>query len=440
MISNSLKRSLIAGAAILVLGLLPGFLQQKRLGELRQDHDKLVSEAAKNGISTSDVGSGVRLTKRQREEMEKRVDLMSSALIGFAQEMEQNEKAGITPDGEFQRRSMELMRDLAGLDASQIQRVIQQLRDANGISGKTRSDIIAFAIMTSADDYPEVAVALYVECADLLEESDLRAQVVATALGRWAEKNPDAALEWIRKNSDQHSDVVDDDTRQAVISGIAKKDPAVAFGLIARMGFEDPENAIHTIMVSGTNDPEGRTTVLMALRDYLAGITDQEEREQTGSEALELLARTTDTEDYDSLSGWIENAGLTEREKAQFATGLTYFTTKEETGKWVEWLSANLSTEDQADPVRELVSEWTQQDFQSAGKWLGTVPEGPARVAAVEAYAEAVAEYDPQVAAQWALTLPPGEGRENSLQAVYDNWPSEDPDGASAFAAEHGLE
>jgi hypothetical protein len=440
MISPSLKRALGAGAAILVVGLLPGFFQQKRLGELRQDQEKLAGEAADLGLSGVGDRTGVRLTKRQRADLEKRVDRLSSGLIEIAEELEANEKDGASPDGEFQTRAMELMRDLAGLDAGQIQRVVQKLREADGLSNKTRSDILAFVIMTSADSYPEVAVAMYVESADLMEASNLRGQVISAALGRWAEKDPNAALAWIRKNSDQHSDVVDDDTRQAVLSGVAKKDPSAAFGLIDQMEFEDPETAVHAIMISGGTDAEGRTAVLKALREHLAGIADADEREMTGSDALELMARTIDTEGFDSLSGWIEDAKLTQEEKEQFSAGLTYFTTKQETGKWVEWLAANLSEEQMGDPVRELVSEWTQQDYQSAGKWLGTVADGPARVAAVEAYAEAVAEYDPQVAAQWALTLPPGEDRENSLRAVHDNWPADDPNGAAAFAREHGLE
>jgi ferric-dicitrate binding protein FerR (iron transport regulator) len=58
----------------------------------------------------------------------------------------------------------------------------------------------------------------------------------------------------------------------------------------------------------------------------------------------------------------------------------------------------------------------------------------------VQAYATAVAEYEPKVAAQWAMTLPEGPAREATLQAVYQNWPASDPDGAAAFAREHGLQ
>ena len=83
---------------------------------------------------------------------------------------------------------------------------------------------------------------------------------------------------------------------------------------------------------------------------------------------------------------------------------------------------ANLEGQTVAGPVRDLVGEWTQQDYVSAGKWLSAFPDGPAKSAAVEAYAEAVAEYEPHVAAQWAMTLPPGRARDSPC-GVYQNWP-----------------
>jgi hypothetical protein len=38
------------------------------------------------------------------------------------------------------------------------------------------------------------------------------------------------------------------------------------------------------------------------------------------------------------------------------------------------------------------------------------------------------------------MTLPPGPGRDSTLRTVYQNWPASDPEGAAAFAREHGLE
>lgn len=145
-------------------------------------------------------------------------------------------------------------------------------------------------------------------------------------------------------------------------------------------------------------------------------------------------------DDSDTLPKPFPESGLAPSEKVRLANELTYFTTKADTGRWVEWLSGNLPEEHLAEPVRKLIGEWTEQDYVAAGKWLATAPDGPAKVAAVEAYARAVAHYEPLVAAQWAMTLPPGAARNATLRAVHQNWPADDPGGAAAFAREHGLE
>ena len=87
-----------------------------------------------------------------------------------------------------------------------------------------------------------------------------------------------------------------------------------------------------------------------------------------------------------------------------------------------------------------LIGQWTQQDYQAAGKWRAASPEGPAKNASVSAYAMIVAEYEPQTAVQWALTLPEGQERQATFESIYQNWPKNDAAAAAAFAREHGIE
>jgi hypothetical protein len=280
---------------------------------------------------------------------------------------------------------------------------------------------------------------LFAEASDLMDESMLGEHVIASALNRWAELDPRAALDWVRKNAAAHPEILGD-TQTVVLAGVARNNPKLAFQLAGGLGPDQAMNAINAIVITGHDDPVQRSAVLTALREHLATVRDESERQEIRANALEMLARTADKEGFDSLTKWMESAAFTPQEKGEFAAGLTYFTTKNDTGKWVEWMAGNLPAESLRDPVRETVGEWTQQDYVSAGQWLSSAPEGPARTAAVEAYAEAVAEYEPQVAAQWAMTLPPGPGRDSTLKAVYQNWPASDPEGAAAFAREHGLE
>jgi hypothetical protein len=437
-----MKRSLSLSAIILVLGGVPVLMQEKRLSSLREEQRSLREEAAGLGIEPAfpSQKDADRSTKRERGDLAKQAARVGDSLIGFARELEAMAESGTDPDAAFQQRSMEVMQGLADLDGKQLKEVIERLKNEPGLSGKSRGDIISYAILAVADRKPEVAVSLYVESADLLDQSVLGSHVISSALGRWAAASPNEALEWISKNESKHADIIDEDTRRSILSGIAVNDPGLAFSLLDEIGFVNRTMAIHAVLVTGSHDPQQRTGTLEALRGYLAKITDPATREETGAKALELLARSIDREGYEPLVEWMNQAKFSPQEKQQFAGGLTYFTTKEDTGKWVEWMATNLPEEHVAAPVRDLVAEWTDQDYQSAGNWLGTLANGPARYAAVEAYAGTVAAYDPKVAEQWAMTLPAGPARDATLEAVHQNWPDTDPDGAAAFAAEHGIE
>jgi hypothetical protein len=203
---------------------------------------------------------------------------------------------------------------------------------------------------------------------------------------------------------------------------------------------EDHPEAAAALFAESPNDPGRRDAVLAALRGYLATLPDESERNEIRGRAFGVFASAADTAGYDNLTKWLADSKLTPEEKTQFANGLTYFTSRENTGRWVEWMSGNLAAESLPDPVREIVGEWTRQDYAAAGKWLATTPDGPAKQAAVAAYAEAVAEYEPQVAVQWALTLPAGTQRDATFKSIYQNWPASDPEGAAGFARAHGLE
>jgi hypothetical protein len=436
-----MKRSLLTAAAILVAGAISALLQRRGAAELDANLAQLRKQAATLGIQTE--GGPVALAaraKRQREETDRRAKEISADVMVLARDLEAAKAAGTEPDAATQERAMTAMMRLAELDPARIREVIDALRNDPDLSDEIRGNLVSFSILMLADDRPEAAVNLYAECAAIIDKDLLGEHVVATALGRWAEQDPAAALEWLRKNATGQPELANEDAKNSILSGVAARDPALAFRMIDEIGLEDSTDAIHSIMAAGVEDESARTDLLQALRGHLATVTDADEREAMSSKGLELLARGCDGTAYDSLSAWIGKVQLSETEKQQFASGLTWYTTKGETGQWVEWISSNLPSSSVADPVRELVGEWTQQDYVAAGQWLTQTPEGPARTAAVESYAAAVAEYEPQIATQWALTLPPGPSRDATMRAIYENWPPSDPQGAGAFAREHGLE
>jgi hypothetical protein len=436
-----MKWSWIIAVAVLAAGGVAAVHQHRTAAGVRAEVSKLGTEAAKLGIQVekNSAVAAARL-KRQRDESERKAASIAADLRSLAVEIDRLAASGREPDEEMHRRAMETMIRLMDLDAASISRLIAEMGADPSISDETRRRLISFSILTLADDHPEAAITLYAESSDMLGKDPAGGHVVGTALARWAEMDPTRALDWLRRHAGERPDLVDEEAKRSWLAGAAERDPALAFRMISELGLEDPTDAIHVIMGAGAGDDAERTEVLTALRAHLATITDPEMKGEMASKAFELLARASEGPDFDSLTQWMESVKFSPQEKLQFAGGLTWFTTRGDTGRWVEWLAGNLPADQLGDSVRELVGEWTQQDYLAAGQWLTQASESPAKSAAVEAYAAAVAEYEPQVAAQWALTLPPGPSREATLRAVYENWPASDPQGAAAFAREHGLE
>ena len=110
-----------------------------------------------------------------------------------------------------------------------------------------------------------------------------------------------------------------------------------------------------------------------------------------------------------------------------------------ETGQWIEWIGEKLPPEKTTDHIRNLVRNWTTNDYQAAGKWLAATPDGPAKNTSIRTYAETVASYEPETATEWARTLPPGKDREATLKHIHRNWPKEDATAKEAFAKKHGI-
>ena len=97
---------------------------------------------------------------------------------------------------------------------------------------------------------------------------------------------------------------------------------------------------------------------------------------------------------------------------------IEHWRTRDDTGKWIEWMAEKLPAGDWESKAGGLMDQWTRNDYKAAGAWLNGAAEGPAKQAAVKSYAQAVAPYDPEVAGQWARTLPAGPEREQLLEAI----------------------
>lgn len=437
--TRSTQLSIAATLGILVIGGITANRNRQRLDGLEAGQQRLVEQAAGLGLADQIAGLVTRHTKRQRDDGGAEARGVITALISFAREMEDRAKAGLEDDDASNARAMELANQVMKLDAAQLKRVIAGLRDDTTVSAEARSNLLGFAILVLGEDHPAVALSLYAESADLLEGGVVGQDAVASSLRLWARQDARAALAWVRANEEAHPELANEDARRNIIAGAALEDPALALRLMGELKLEDAEGAIGAV-VESAHGADKRTDVIHALRTHLDGLSGTLDREEVMAEALETMGRDLSDESFDSVTAWMKDAALTPAETAAFAGGLSWFNTREDTGKWIEWMAGNLPEAAARDGADTLIGQWTQEDYLAAGKWLAASSEGPAKDAAVATYAVTVAEYEPQVAVQWALRLPEGAERTTTLEAIYQEWPQRDAAARDAFAKEYGVD
>lgn len=441
-----MKIPIAVSVLILAIGATLGWQNQQYLAAARVNHEKLVAEAAEQGISLdpNHSANSPRSTKRPREGKEAIAKQTAAAVIAFAKELEAQKEQGGPPDETRQKRYLELMDRMTSLDAVQLKIVMAEIRASSELKDETRQRFIIISIMTLADKHPQAALALLSESADLFKDERMKKHFVASSLSLWAKNDPLGAVDWVRKNSEKFPELITDDAKKGLIGSAAVQNPKLAFQLIGELGLKDPLQAISEI-ARAAKTPTERTATLGALRDYLATIQDETTRQKVLGRAGSSMGDSASSEGFEAASQWVASAKLTPEELASFANGLLNngdAARSGETGQWVEWLGANLPADKADNKIQEMVRDWTQKDYQAAGQWLTNAPDGPAKNSAICSYAETIASYEPEVASQWAMTLPPGKDRDSTLRDIYENWPKEDPaakEAADAFAKLHGI-
>ncbi len=436
-----MRISLILTLIILAIGATFRWQDHQRLEIVQTEHDKLVALAAGAGIRLDEESSenGVRVTKREREDREAIAHEAAVDFIAFAKEMEAMQESGEEESEEMRKRVLEMMDRMMSLDTSQLKIVIAEFRANKEVGDEMRRGLIGFSIMTLANDHPQAALALFTEASDDLKDDGMGKHVISTSLAKWAKDDPMAALAWVRENGEKFPDLVNDDAKKGMISGAAANDPKLAFSLIGELGFKDVARGIEKI-AEAARTPAERTATLAALREHLETLTDSKARDETSRAGIEELVQGAAKDGFEDGSKWINEAGFTPEQLSKI--NINHTVKGADTGKWVEWMGETLPVGKSDDAIRNMVTNWTRDDYQAAGTWLATTPEGPARESSVRAYAETVAGYDPETAAQWAATLPAGKDREQTMKSIYQKWPRDDEASKaarSAFGKAHGI-
>ncbi len=437
-----MKAPIVLTLIIVVIGSFWGVSETRYLSTLREKHRLVLKEAAALGVSTDASKAAVttKASRRDREDGTRKAKDFANTLVAFAKEMKEMEKSGKPPDADMQKRIMEIMDGMLSLDSSELKILIAELKGRSDLDDEMREGMISFSIIMLSQKHPQAALALFTESSDLIGDNPMSKHALSSALSQWAKDQPLEALKWIQENAEKHPDLANDEAKQAVIAGAAQNNITLALQLIGELKLSAGNSGVMSRIARAAVTPEQQSEFLSALRKQAADTKDTKEGEKLLSTGLQSLFSKMAESGYDKTMAWIETAGLSEKESGSLVKSLNYYQTKGDTGKWLDWMSAQATGGKQTDSTtRNLVRQWTQKDYQSAGEWLAQAPAGPVKESATMAYLEAVAPYEPDAAALWAATLPEGKQKQ-AYRNIYQAMKRKDKAGAEAFAVRHGVD
>ncbi|MBK1882262.1 hypothetical protein JIN85_07540 [Luteolibacter pohnpeiensis] len=441
-----MKLSFIIATIILVVGGIFITRNQHELIDLKLRKVKLVAKATSLGISGDPSNPDPKLRYashiRNQVEISQNAKNLSKDLLQLVQDMEEMASAqdagNSVDDADLQARAMELFGKLSEMSSAEIKYVIGELDQITGIPKEMEDGIKGLAIMLIAEKNPSLALDFIQKSNTRFHEQQMRSRIVTEALSLLAREDPLAAKKWLDQHGKEFSDAANSDTQISILTGSAKNNPVLAFQMLKDLDPDQMSRGAAMLAQTATTNEE-RTALLQAMRSELGNLDSDEQRQQVKGSFISSLTASLARGDFESSTAWLDEANFSQEENALIAGGMQYANTLQSSGEWIAWMSDHMPSEQLAGSVNNLVSEWTRNDYQSAGKWLQQAPDDAAKAPAVQAYARSVAPYEPEIAEQWALTLPASETRDQTLQMIRSQWPESDPDGKAAFEKRHGL-
>ncbi|HEY1121715.1 MAG TPA: hypothetical protein VGE67_08950 [Haloferula sp.] len=411
-----MKASLLISLIILAAGGLLGWKQHGQLVNVRESHRLVEEEARALGLDPTSLltaGKPPLPTKSGREDPAAKIAAAKSfakELVDFAKKIKEREKSGEPPDEKFQKQMMETLSRFMELSPTQIKAVIEEFKANPDLDDEMRRNIIGFSILMLANDQPEAAVAIYTESADMKGLGDMGSHVITSALGKWAEKDPLAAMEWVRKNSEKHAKLITEETKAAILAGAAKQDPKLALGMVNDLGLKESHQVANGL-VRSARSAEERNALLQTLR------AEKEQSDVTKS-TLNALGGQLTNEGFEASQAWLSSANLSKDETLAIAQGISSWQSGADSGKWIEWMDGKVPDDILKAKTDDMVQQWTRTDYKAAGEWIGTLENGTAKNSAIKSFAKTVAPYEPEAAVQWANSLPEGKERDELLETI----------------------
>ena len=243
-------------------------------------------------------------------------------------------------------------------------------------------------------------------------------------VARWAELDPEAALDFASKHK-EFGQITGDIFQQLAVSDLASaltraqaiSDPALHYqalrGALVVMAQTDPAGALRMAAAAG-DLPHTEPLAQMIYRQW--------------SQIDPTAAAAAAAQDTSGGDGWRSPLGQVMRTWAD-----------QDPQAALSYALSLPASETQSRSIGDIVRRWTDQDASAAAGWINTMPAGSTRDAAAAAFASSVASTDVPTAVGWAQSISNDEARTSALRRVSRHVMYRDPTNGATTLESAGV-
>lgn len=289
----------------------------------------------------------------------------------------------------------------------------------------------ARAIDAIADDLnaTQVRAALAaIETQGLRDREQIRLQLLA----RWAELEPEAALEYARKLP---SGSIAPGAIQAVVKSWLANDAGAAEEAIGKMPESFARQIAWAVLVASVSETNLKRAFTMLSGTTLSAFAVNGMFEKWAETDLEEAAA------HATLlpPGFTRDLAL-RRASEKFAEA-----DRERALAWAQSLSGSQfegATIERREPgpLAAVLRTWMSEDAQATLQWLEALPNDFAKVDVLAVLSRELADEEPDKAVEVAVMMPAGAAQDSALRRLVGNWATKDFSGALKWAQEQDAE
>ncbi|NIP98698.1 MAG: hypothetical protein GWO24_36935 [Akkermansiaceae bacterium] len=297
-----------------------------------------------------------------------------------------------------------------------------------GLDDQHRESALEGVLSEAANAHPDVVV----KNIEKLPGGRMRREIIARTADEWAERDPDAAIEWARTLDEHEQELAvseiagtvfetDPDRAEEIahlISGSERRGQIL--GQIARLrATVDVGDAISWLESLPQEDRGGAWSGVArewaridprAAAEYAAATDDSVARGQLVS----AVSYSWSQRDPAEAAEWARSLGE-DRARENAMNRIIENWARENPAAAGEYVTNSLDGELQANMTRQVVGRWLRENTAEASAWIDTLPDGQARDSAIYTLVSSIEREFPETALQWANTVS-DEKKRNYMQ------------------------